>query len=265
MKLSLFFGILALSSSSYSATIANGLNLKILPLGDSITYGLGSSDGNGYRLALQNMLPGNSVQYIGSVHSGSMLNNSNEGHMGAVITQIAQFANLSLPLLPNMVLLMAGTNDMPNPKEAPDRLAKLIDELIIAVPTAVLLVAQLTPATDKSMQAYITKYNAAIPGIVAIRAKAKKKVLVVDMSKYVITSDLWDGLHPNDIGYTKMAAAWYNGFKQADSKRWISPAQPNGTSAVTNETSLSKSGAEVHQALKGESLVLFALTIGIML
>jgi hypothetical protein len=65
---------------SHAATISNGVNLRILPLGDSITYGAGSSDGNGYRLALQNMLSGNNVQYVGSQHSGSMANNSNEGH-----------------------------------------------------------------------------------------------------------------------------------------------------------------------------------------
>lgn len=35
---------------------ADGSNLRILPVGDSITVGVGSSDGNGYRLDLRNML-----------------------------------------------------------------------------------------------------------------------------------------------------------------------------------------------------------------
>lgn len=128
MKLSLFFGIFASTwgksplfhsdlhnshlSDLQSAAVVNGLDLRILPLGDSITYGSGSTSGNGYRLELQNLLVGNTVQYVGSQHSGSMANNSNEGHPGAVITQIAKFAKLGLNQLPNVVLLMAGTNDM---------------------------------------------------------------------------------------------------------------------------------------------------------
>jgi lysophospholipase L1-like esterase len=60
-----------------------------------------------------------------------------------VISQIAQFANFSLKQLPNVILLMAGTNDMnipTDPTTASDRLGSLIDELVIAVPDAVVLV-----------------------------------------------------------------------------------------------------------------------------
>ena len=243
MKFSLFFSIFAspwgnvpLFASnphtqhlpvSHAATISNGVNLRILPLGDSITYGVGSSDGNGYRLALQNMLSGNNIQYVGSQHSGSMANNS-KGHSGAVISQIAQFAYLSLKQLPNVILLMAGTNDMnipTDPNMVSDRLGSLIDELVIAVPDAVVLVAQLIPSTTKSTETNIEIFNAAIEGIVAVRANAKKKVLLVDMSKAVTTSDLADGLHPNDEGYIKMATAWYNAIQQASLNGWISPPQ----------------------------------------
>jgi lysophospholipase L1-like esterase len=253
MKFSLFFSIFAspwgnvpLFASnphtqhlpvSHAAIISNGVNLRILPLGDSITYGVGSSDGNGYRLALQNMLSGNNVQYVGSQHSGSMANNSNEGHSGAVISQIAKFAYLSLKQLPNVILLMAGTNDMnipTDPNTASDRLGSLIDELVIAVPDAVILVAQLIPSTTKSTETNIENFNAAVEGIVAVRANAKKKVLLVDMSKAVTTSDLADGLHPNDEGYIKMAATWYNAIQQASLNGWISP--PQAVSTISSRT-----------------------------
>jgi len=253
MKFSLFLSIFAspwgnapLSASnprthhlpvSHATTISNGVNLRILPLGDSITYGVGSSDGNGYRLALQNMLSGNNVEYVGSQHSGSMTNNSNEGHSGAVIDQIAQFAYLSLKQLPNVILLMAGTNDMNipiDPTTAPDRLGSLIDELVIAVPDAVVLVAQLIPSTAKSTETNIENFNAAIEGTVAARANAKKKVLLVDMFKAVTTSDLADALHPNDEGYIKMATAWYNAIQQASLNGWISPPQAVSTISSRN-------------------------------
>jgi hypothetical protein len=167
-----------------------------------------------------------------------MANNSNEGHSGAVISQVAQFANFSLKQLPNVILLMAGTNDMnipTDPTTASDRLGSLIDELVIAVPDAVVLVAQLIPSTTKSTETNIEGFNAAVEGIVAARANAKKKVLLVDMSKAVTTSDLADALHPNDEGYIKMATAWYNAIQQASLNGWISP--PQASSTISSRTS----------------------------
>ncbi|CZR50217.1 uncharacterized protein PAC_00089 [Phialocephala subalpina] len=228
MNLCLIFSSLGLLSASHSTITSNGVDLRILPLGDSITWGAGSSDGNGYRLDLQNLLSGNTVQYIGSQKSGSMTDNSNEGHPGAIISQIAQFANLSLNQLPNIVLLMAGTNDMnipTDPATAPARLGSLIDEIVSAVPNTTVLVAQLIPAVKNSTKSNIDTFNSAIPGLVASRVSAGKKVLVIDLSQYISTSDLVDGIHPNDHGYSEMASAWYDGIQKAASTGWISPPQ----------------------------------------
>jgi len=51
--------------------------LRILPLGASITWGQGSSDGNGYRNYLREFLTrtGASVDMVGNVHSGTMEDN----------------------------------------------------------------------------------------------------------------------------------------------------------------------------------------------
>lgn len=69
--------------------ISGGVNLRILPLGDSITHGMSSSDGNGYRLALHDLLtPENQVEYIGQEHKGSMDNNRHEGHPGFDISPV---------------------------------------------------------------------------------------------------------------------------------------------------------------------------------
>ena len=65
--------------------VAPGIELRILPLGASITAGQGSTDGNGYRLDLQNLLAGTEMQYIGSLRSGTMADNYHEGHSGFTI------------------------------------------------------------------------------------------------------------------------------------------------------------------------------------
>ena len=162
---------------------------------------------------------------IGSVHAGTMPDNNNEGHDGAVITQIASYATLSLPLLPTVVLLMAGTNDMNNnisTATAPDRLGALIDQIFAACPNTTVLVAKLTHSGKNTTEALVVSFNAAIPGVVAQRANAGKHVAVVDMFDALsFPADFADYLHPNDGGYKKMADAWFAGLQQADRMGWL--------------------------------------------
>ncbi|KAK2734883.1 GDSL-like lipase acylhydrolase [Colletotrichum kahawae] len=98
--------------ANYWTFDTSGLNLRILPLGNSITNDFQSSFGNGYRLQLLNNLKGNTVDFVGSVQAGTMSDSDNEGHNGATIDQISSFATVSLPQRPNVVLLHAGTNDI---------------------------------------------------------------------------------------------------------------------------------------------------------
>ncbi|KAE8452063.1 hypothetical protein EG329_002229 [Mollisiaceae sp. DMI_Dod_QoI] len=223
------------TSLSGISTINNNVPLRILPLGNSITWGYLSTDGNGYRLDLLNQLTANgtTVQYIGLQRSGNMTDNYNEGHPGALIAQIAQYAEVSLPSQPNVILLMAGTNDMVQNNmtaTAPQRLGSLIDECHSTAPGAVIIVAQLTPAADTSVEARIQAFNPTIPGLVAQRVSAGVKALTVDMSNYVTVADLKDGLHPTDYGYAQMAKAWYAGIGEAIGKGWISPPAPTAGS-----------------------------------
>jgi len=62
-------------------SLDNGVQLRILPLGASIVYGLKSSDGNGFRYGLRNQLiyGGNPVNMIGSVTTGTMADGDCEG------------------------------------------------------------------------------------------------------------------------------------------------------------------------------------------
>jgi lysophospholipase L1-like esterase len=181
------------------------------------------------------MLSGTPVQYIGSQRSGNMTDNFNEGHPGAVIGQIASFANASLPQRPNLILLMAGTNDMikdVDPSNAPQRLGNLLDECLAACPDAVIITAQLTPTTNATAEASGDVFNAAVPNVVESRVQQGKRVLTVDMRNYVNTTELKDGLHPTDFGYSQMAVGWFGGIQQAVSMRWVTPpVSVNGISS----------------------------------
>ncbi|KAF7870281.1 hypothetical protein EAF04_004028 [Stromatinia cepivora] len=229
----------------YNSTIYNGTAsgniLRIQPLGNSITFGYLSADGNGYRLGLLDLLTsaGNSVQYVGSVRAGNMSDNFNEGHPGAVISEIAEYAKLSFPEDPNLVLLMAGTNDMNdllNVTSAPDRLSALIDEIISSVPNVAVIVAQITPAANTTVEDAIVTFNSMIPDIVASKVSAGQKVSTVNMMDYVTVNDLADGLHPTDHGYQQMAKAWFAGIKEAQKKGWIDLPVSTNVTNLTNST-----------------------------
>ena len=153
-----------------------------------------------------------------------MAHNYNEGHLGAVITQIGTFAKLSLPERPNVVLLMAGTNDCNTGLDIstmPDRLGTLINEIVAACPDAAVIVAQLTPILSLDSEYNVGQFNDAIPGIVATRVAAGKHVLAVNMGAKVTTAVLKDGLHPNDNGYNLMSEVWLAEIQQAGANSWI--------------------------------------------
>ncbi len=200
-----------------------------MPLGDSITFGYGSSTGGGYRVELfsRALADGKSLTFVGSQMSGpdevsgKPFPQSNEGHSGYSIDDSSQTMGIS-PLVdaalakyaPQIVLLMIGTNDMHyaiDPSQAPTRLGNLLDRITGDVPNALIVVAQIVPANGA--QNTLTKtYNAAIPAVVSARVKAGKHLILVDQYDALgswSTSEFHDSEHPNDAGYIKMGDTWY--------------------------------------------------------
>lgn len=212
--------------------------LRIMPLGDSITYGVGSSTSSSYRAALWDRLVGNSVDFVGTQRSGQLPDTDHQGHSGWTISQIAGIASGVLSTYrPNVVTLHIGTNDMNRNVDvaaAPARLGALIDQILVAAPDATVLVATLVPANNATVQARVAEYNRQIPSVVAQRANAGKRVRVVSMAA-VTPADLADTLHPNDAGYRKMSDAFYAGIQAALAAGWISnPVPPAACSDVAS-------------------------------
>lgn len=214
------------SSASAGQAVAAASALRVMPLGDSITDGVGSSTGNGYRGPLWDRLGsgGYSLDFVGTSRAGSMADPDNEGHSGWRIDQIDSLANASLSRYrPNVVTLMIGTNDLGQNYQvptAPARLNSLIDRVVAASPDATVLVASLVVSTNPTVEANRGWFNQQIPGIVQAKQAAGKHVRQVDMGA-LTAGDLADGLHPNDAGYRKMAAAFDSGIRAADSAGWI--------------------------------------------
>ncbi|KAL8956710.1 MAG: hypothetical protein Q9193_005842 [Seirophora villosa] len=212
--------------------VSGGVELRILPLGDSITWGQYSSDGNGYRLALYNSLtPSNHVTFIGREKSGTMANNENEGHPGFPIGPVGQMGKPDYALRPNVILLMAGTNDVVfniDLDAAPAAMGGVMDDIIGACPDAALLVAEITPFQDAEREKKREVFNTAMKEVVAARAGEGKQVALASMDRFTTREhlNLTDGIHPNDEGYRQIAAVWFDAIVAAGDHGWIKSPLP---------------------------------------
>ncbi|KAH8831577.1 SGNH hydrolase-type esterase domain-containing protein [Flagelloscypha sp. PMI_526] len=202
-------------------------NTKTMALGDSITFGYLSSDGNSYRKTLKDSLAsaGNTIDFVGRLTSGNMTDNQNEGYSGFTISQVAAKARESgaIALQPSLILLMVGTNDMNNPSidksTSPGTLIALVDQLFGSFPSATIVVSGIIPISG-STNSYVGPYNSASKALVNQRASAGKKVLWIDST--LTTANLGDWLHPNDAGYVKMGKDWLGGVNSVIAKGWVS-------------------------------------------
>jgi lysophospholipase L1-like esterase len=198
-----------------AAAPASAAGVRIMPLGDSLTYG--SKAAGGYRLELWTRLQrdGAAVDFVGSLQHGpaSLGDRDHEGHSGWRIDEVAAAVDGWLAReQPEVVLLMIGTNDVLQNHDvagAPARLGALLDRITANQPGARVLVATLPPLGKPAWQAQVDAFNGALPDVVQARARAGTRVQLVDVAHGMTAADLADGIHPNAGGYAKLAAAWY--------------------------------------------------------
>ena len=189
------------------------VSLRIMPLGDSITFGTPEPLYGGYRHALRDQLSkdGYRINFVGSQKSGAGVipDPGNEGHPGWTIAQIKKGIDANGWLethQPDIILLHIGTNDISrgNAASAPAELSTLLSDILARLPQVRVIVAQILPYRSGPEPGH-QLYNGAIPGIVASKGP---RVSVVDMQNILLKSDFADDLHPNASGYDKMARAW---------------------------------------------------------
>jgi lysophospholipase L1-like esterase len=189
---------------------------RMLAIGDSITEGGASYSPNAWR----GYITWNSTiqKWVGSNGTAPL---NHEGHHGwdigmmlPYLTGWVQDAN------PDFVMFMAGTNDLAyddvTPEIAADRLDSAIGLMLYAKPNLKVLVATIPEVDDsKSIRARsnarIDAFNALIPAIVLQYQQAGKQVRMVnvhDLAPLYPDGLYLDGLHPNALGYQRIAAVW---------------------------------------------------------
>lgn len=200
-----------------------------MPLGGSVTYGVGSSDGNGYREALLDVLLSNGyrVSFVGSRRSGTMNNNDNEGWRGYRLDQIETKARRSVATsLPNVFTINAGSNDCIQNYQLEDfgkRMGNMLEYLWQNSPSSTVILSTLLVNADKEVNSRVLFINDQIRGLAKLKAAAQKRIVLADMhrSNGPQVGDLVDGTHPGDVGYEKMASIWLTGIHAASLRGFI--------------------------------------------
>ncbi|KAK1979293.1 GDSL-like Lipase/Acylhydrolase [Colletotrichum cereale] len=219
--------------ADFNILVGGNVSLRIMPLGASITFGQASTDGNGYREALRNLLvaDGNPVDMVGSHPNGTMADNDNEGWPGFRIDQVLDKAEASVPAtLPNLVLINAGTNDCVQSFDTDNAAARTLEMLEFIWTTskrASVVLSTLLPNGNPTTEACVLRVNEQYKALVEEQQALSKKVVLADMHSDAgpLASDLVDGTHPSDAGYVKMANLWFASIKDAASRGWLEAPQ----------------------------------------
>ena len=202
--------------------------IKIMPLGDSLTYGnyaYGENGTGGYRTYLWRKLQDTgytNIDFVGSVRWGPAdIDRACEGRPGWGIDQISANVESWLRIQdPDLILLMIGTNDIlqQNPLDTlMERMEDLLQKIVHACPSAHLFVASLLGVRMPNEYGIklddILAFNKRLPSLVESLSDAGRHISFVDMYDRAGLGDNdfgADGVHPNDSGYTKIANVWYD-------------------------------------------------------
>lgn len=228
-------------------------NVKIMPLGDSITFG-GSGTNAGYRGPLHNLLVQTApdFRFIGAsaINPANQLPILQRNHEARSSYRI-QDVYLNLDGLdntryllhggtdrdphgghwltgtsnrpaayPDVITLLLGTNDLELQQGVDARYRNLLAKITTLRPETRLLAARITPTPllrdGNNFAVIVQNYNQIVTQVVNEFIEDGKNVHLVDLHTRFPTNGLSpDQVHPSDIGFNWMASQWYEGILKA--------------------------------------------------
>ncbi len=192
--------------------------VKIMPLGDSITQAIDGRASYRYWLWKDLDSKGYNFDFVGGqrgAHSGSNFPNDfdldHEGHWSWSSSNILSNASgYAAAHVPDIVLLHIGTNDMfrgGSIDQTLNNIALIIDAFRTVNPSVVTLLASVIPSDRSSDR--IAAFSSAIAMNYQSLGTDSSPVVLVDQNQgFFVSSDTYDGIHPNASGEQKMARRW---------------------------------------------------------
>ena len=217
---------------------------RIMPLGDSITYGFnginypnGSIPG-GYRrqLGVRLASAGYTYDFVGSSTANSAvgMDPDHNGYGGIRTDQVLASLSSWLAASPDIVLMHLGTNDLIQHvplATAVGNLGSLIQQITFNAPNRKLFVATIIPIIDTrdgytaaQWVGVIASYNVQVRSLVQQYANLGRKVFLVDMNANLVYTasnpinnffQTGDGTHPGLAGYNQMGDFWFNAIRSS--------------------------------------------------
>ena len=215
--------------------------IRIMPAGDSITFGMG--DTGGYRKYLDYFLKEKgytNFDFVGPEGKNSASFNYNgksvtyddnhagysgytiikqQGGYGGGLYDVLKETDAVKKTQPNIILLIIGTNDM-NYNHTESELEKdlhtLLDFMIADMPSDGMIFLSTIPELGGGMfmgggdkTAQVASYNDLVKKVANEYNSNGKQVTFADIHGCLNgTADLGDGVHPNAAGYEKMGKYW---------------------------------------------------------
>jgi hypothetical protein len=189
--------------------------LRIMPLGSSSTVGTGSLATAGFRGPLETLLAADHIAYdmVGSQRSGppSLPDRDHEGHAAWTMRRMQPFITGWVARQhPDVVLLQVGTNDLLTGTSATvtaQRLDALLTTMSAAASNAYVIVAGVWAPLPAHALAR-AQFSRLASDVVDRHRAAGQATTFVDTSTLLTSTDLFDGVHPNAVGYRKIAGIW---------------------------------------------------------
>lgn len=195
---------------------------RIMPLGNSITQGVGSTNLNGYRKPLWNLLKTSfSVNFVGTLNNGDgSFDTDHEGHPRYRSDQVRQAIGGWLSQAsPDMVLFHIGTNDISAGRTINEIITDIeatIDDIWNRKPGTRVFQCAIVPRKDsQGLNNKTQDLNREIESLVQ-RKRSQGPITFIDQYRPIANRANWetalmaDNLHPNDSGYQIMAEVFYN-------------------------------------------------------
>ncbi len=192
--------------------------VRIMPLGDSITEA--EAGRASYRRWLWNSLEdeGFDVNFVGGQRNAfggpnvpSDFDLDHEGHWDYESSDI-RFNSPAYAAVhnPDIVLLHIGTNDIIRNRgidRTLNEVTTIIDNFRAVNPNVVVLLAEVIPSDRSTGE--LAAYGRSLAELALVMSTSDAPIVSVDMrTDFFVSSDTYDGIHPNSSGEQKMASRW---------------------------------------------------------
>jgi len=194
-----------------------------MPLGDSITEAEAGRASYRYRLWNSLQAEGFDVDFVGSERNAfggpnvpSDFDLDHEGHWDYESSDI-RFNSPAYAAIhnPDIVLLHIGTNDITRGRgidRTLNEVTTIIDNFRAVNPNVVFLLAEVIPSDRSTGE--LAAYGRSLAELALVMSSDQAPIVSVDMrTDFFVSSDTYDGIHPNSSGEQKMASRWLTALR----------------------------------------------------